>query len=81
MADNKVHRALNVFVIFLIGLSILTHASLGFSIVSGLSLNFRIAIIVFGVVALLYLVAEELVTEAYEVPEKRLGTVAFLWDL
>ncbi|AML48077.1 zinc transporter [Coxiella burnetii] len=77
MADNKVHRALGIFVIFLIGLFILIGASLGFGIVSGLSLNFRIAIIAFGVAALLYLVAEELLTEAHEVPETRLATVAF----
>lgn len=77
MADNKVHRALGIFVIFLIGLCILIGASLGFGIVSGLSLNFRIAIIAFGVAALLYLVAEELLTEAHEVPETRLATVAF----
>ncbi len=80
MADNKVQRALGVFVIFLIGLCILIGASLGFGIVSRLSLNFRIAIIAFGVATLLYLVVEKLLTEAQETPETRLATVAFLLD-
>lgn len=66
-----------IAIIIMIALLIPVGAYLGYTLVSDLSSNIQLGIIAFGVAALLYLVTEELLIEAHEVPETRLGTMAF----
>ncbi|MBN9392320.1 MAG: transporter [Chloroflexi bacterium] len=55
----------------------LVGASLGALLLGGLSGNLLEAVLAFGVAALLYLVTEELLVEAHEVPETPLITATF----
>lgn len=52
-------------------------ASIGATLLGGLSGNMLEAVLAFGVAALLYLVTEELLVEAHEVPETPLITATF----
>ena len=65
MAKRNDKQLSGITVIFLISLCILLGALLGFGVVSALSYSIQIAIIALGVAALPYLVAEELLIEAY----------------
>ncbi|WP_251366169.1 hypothetical protein [Coxiella-like endosymbiont of Rhipicephalus sanguineus] len=81
MAKRNDKQLSGITVIFLISLCILLGGSWGFGVVSTLSYSIQIAIIASGVAALLYLVAEELLIEAYKVPEKHaLQQLLFSWD-
>jgi ZIP family zinc transporter len=77
MTENRVHRAFGLLILLGLALIIILGAVLGYGIVSGLSTNVHRAIIAFGIAALLYLVAEELLIEAHKVPETKTATIAF----
>ena len=77
MTKRKVKKNLGIAIMIAIALLIPIGALLGFSIVSQLSNTSHIAILAFGTAALLYLVTEELLTEAHEVPETRMATLSF----
>jgi zinc transporter, ZIP family len=56
---------------------LLVGAGIGATLLSGLSQPYFDAVLAFGVAALLYLVTEELLTEAHEVPEVAFSTAMF----
>lgn len=77
MAKKQVNRSLGITIIILLALLIPIGATLGFEVVSHLSRSAHLLILAFGVAALLYLVTEELLTEAHEVTETTPATIAF----
>ena len=77
MTKRSVIKSLGIPIIILIALLIPIGAILGFSIVSHLPNTTHMAILAFGTAALLYLVTEELLTEAHKIPETRMATLSF----
>ena len=77
MANHATKRPTGITVMDFLALLIVLGATLGFGVVSGLSQNWHVGIISFGVAALLYLVTEELLTEAHQIPDTKMATLAF----
>jgi len=77
MSKAQVSRRRGIITMIVIAALIPIGALLGFSIVSKLSNALQMSILAFGTAALLYLVTEELLTEAHQVPETRMATLSF----
>ena len=77
MIKRKVEKSLGIPIMILIALLIPAGAFFGFFVTAQLPNTLRMAILAFGTSALLYLVTEELLIEAHEVPETRTATLSF----
>ena len=77
MSKAQVSKRLGIIIMIVIAALIPVGELLGYSVASQLSNAMHMAILAFGTAALLYLVTEELLTEAHEVPETRMATLSF----
>lgn len=77
LAANGASRARILLVPLMLGVLLLVGASVGAVALSTLAAPALDALLAFGVAALLYLVTEELLVEAHEVPEKPTQTAMF----
>jgi len=72
-----VSRQTSIITVLGLCLLLLIGATLGATLLSGLSGALREAVLSFGVAALLFLITEELLVEAHEVPETPTITATF----
>lgn len=79
ISQAGVSRQLNIVSMVGLGLLLLFGAFLGTTLLSGLAAAPKDAVLAFGVAALLFLVTEELLVEAHEVPETPLITATFFF--
>ncbi|KVE31213.1 ZIP family metal transporter [Burkholderia sp. TSV86] len=77
LAASGISRALAIIIPMAISVLLSLAAVAGTVAFSGLPTNVYAALLGLGTVALLYLVTEELLTEAHEIPETPLATAAF----
>lgn len=77
LVKSRAKVGISLFIMIGIALLIPVGAVVGYSVVAGLSRSVQMAILSFGVAALLYLVTEELLREAHEVEDTRFATSAF----
>jgi zinc transporter, ZIP family len=70
-------RASSVLLVILLAVCILVGGVLGYTIVSQLPTVWQTGILAFGVAALLYLAAEELLVRAHQLPDGRFPTAMF----
>ncbi len=74
---RKVSKARFALSIVALALTVPIGAAIGYSVFSIAGDMLRVAVLAFGVAALLYLVAEELLVEAHEIHDTRVATSAF----
>ena len=77
MTKRNIPKSTGITTMIVLAVLIPIGALLGYSIASQLSNALHMDILAFGTAALLYLVTEELLVEAHEVPETRTATLAF----
>lgn len=77
MIKSNTQKSKGILAMIIAAILIPLGAWLGFVIASDLSTSVHMAILAFGTAALLYLVTEELLVEAHEVPETKTATLAF----
>lgn len=76
-ADKNFSKQKNLFILLLLGLVFFAGAIVGITMLVGLSQEWLELVLSFGLAALLFLVTEELLTEAHEEEETLLQTTMF----
>ncbi|MDB5203295.1 MAG: transporter [Ferruginibacter sp.] len=76
-SDARLSRQLNIVILLCLGLVFFAGAVMGITMLRGLSQEWLELVLSFGLAALLFLVTEELLTEAHEVKETVWHTSAF----
>lgn len=76
-SDSKISKQKNIAILFILGILFFIGAIIGILFLSGLSQEMLELVLSFGLAALLFLVTEELLTEAHEEEETPFQTACF----